>query len=292
MTLIEKAASIYVDASRINPDSRNFQSVPIIGKAKSNRSGRVKFFSEDVAYCKNHITGEECYWFNNDRNDPVKHALTTQTAVFAKTASVIEQKCINDSYQQAAQQANKIWMSSNFSDISHPYLFQKKLHPTGIKQSGDCLLIPVYNAKDDSLQSLQFIYPNGKKRFLSGGKVHNGYFSWQSNQINNTIYIGEGWATMAALNQKYCLNGEFVCAFSSSNLADVSISFRLRNPSAEIIIVSDNDINGVGQKAANIAAKTTNSHILMPDFNSTEREMLDGCSDWWDRWFITAGGAK
>lgn len=289
MTLIEKAATIYLNANGVDPSSRKFQAVSVIGKPQSNRSGRIKFFSENAAYCKNHITDEECYWFENDH---IKLALDAQTAKFAKTAAILEQKRINEEHQKAAINAFKIWESSQDADSSHPYLKKKKLDPIGLKKTGDCLLLPVLNAKDDSIQSLQFIYPNGNKRFLSGGKIQNGYFSWQSNRINNTIFIGEGWATMAVLEQKYCLNGEFICAFSSGNLSDVALSFWHRNSTKEIIIVADNDINGVGQKAANIAAKTTSSNILMPDFNSIEREMLDGCSDWWDRWFITAGGAK
>jgi phage/plasmid primase-like uncharacterized protein len=289
MTLVEQAATIYIDASRVDSSCRKFQAVPIVGKAKSNRSGRIKFFSDNVAYCKNHISGEECYWFEND---PVKRALDAQTAKFAKTAAILEQKRINDEHQKSALRADKIWEASKEADPNHPYLQHKQLKPRGIKQSGDCLVIPTFNAGDDSLQSLQFIYPNGKKRFLSGCKIQNGYFSWQSNRINNTIFIGEGWATMAVLEQKYCLNGEFICAFSSGNLSDVALSFWHRNSTKEIIIVADNDINGVGQKAANVAAKITNSNILMPDFDLTEREQLEACSDWWDRWFITAGGAK
>lgn len=290
MTLIEKAATIYLNANGVDPSSRKFQAVPVIDKPQSNRSGRIKFFSENAAYCKNHITDEECYWFEND---PIKLALDAQTAKFAKTAAILEQQRINEDQKKSSINAFKIWESSQDVDPSHPYLQKKKLDPIGLKQTGDCLLLPVLNAKDDSIQSLQFIYPNGNKRFLSGGKIHNGYFSWKSNQSSNhTIFIGEGWATMATLSQKYCLNGLFVCAFSSANLANVALAFRQRGLNNNIIIVSDNDINGVGQKAANIAAKITNSHILMPDFDLTEREQLEDCSDWWDRWFITAGGAK
>jgi putative DNA primase/helicase len=290
MTLAEQAATIYIDASRVDSSCRKFQAVPIVGKAKSNRSGRIKFFSDNVAYCKNHISGEECYWFEND---PVKRALDAQTAKFAKTAAILEQKRINDEHQKSALRAHKIWEASKEADPYHPYLKKKKLDPIGLKKTGDCLLLPVLGAKDDSIQSLQFIYPNGNKRFLSGGKIQNGYFSWQSNQSSNhTIFIGEGWATMATLSQKYCLNGLFICAFSSANLANVALACRQRGLNNSIIIVSDNDANGVGQKAANVAAKITNSNILMPDFDLIEREQLEACSDWWDRWSISEGGLQ
>jgi hypothetical protein len=172
MTFIEKAASIYIDARLADPRNRKFQAVAVIGKPQSNRSGRIKFFSENAAYCKNHISGEECYWF---ANDPIKRSLIAQTAKFAKTAAILEQKRINDEHQKSALRAHKIWEASKEADPNHPYLQHKQLKPRGIKQSGDCLVIPTFNAGDDSLQSLQFIYQNGKKRFLSGGKTANSY---------------------------------------------------------------------------------------------------------------------
>ena len=74
----------------------------------------------------------------------------------------------------AATRARTRWASAHDAPSDHPYLIHKKIQPHGARVHDGALVFPVI--ADGHICSLQFIDPDGSKRFLSGGRVTGGYF--------------------------------------------------------------------------------------------------------------------
>ncbi|MGZ4993539.1 MAG: toprim domain-containing protein [Methylobacter sp.] len=166
--------------------------------------------------------------------------------------------------QQAAQKAQSIWKRAIYADAGNEYCYRKKIQPHGAK-TGDSgglkgvLIVPLHNAKGE-LVNLQFIQPDGTKRFLSGGQK-KGCF-WTLGEPTDTILIAEGYGTGCSLFEHQGL--QTVIAFDSGNLINVAQIIRAKHPKAEIIIAGDNDENGVGQKAARSAAVAIGGKYIIP----------------------------
>jgi len=159
----------------------------------------------------------------------------------------------------AAELARRLWRASQPARV-HPYLTRKGIAAHGARictvdtrrdpyairpdlppaQRPDyrgCLLIPV--TRDRRILSLQFIRPDGAKRFLSGGRTEGGYFAIGATQNDRPLYIAEGFATAATIHE--LTQAPAVCAFNAGNLEAVSRHMRARWPERQIIIAADND---------------------------------------------------
>lgn len=115
--------------------------------------------------------------------------------------------------EAAAVEAKRTWDQAKAAPAEHPYLLNKKINPHGLRIEGDALLVPVMDPAGNIL-SLQRIFPNGEKRFLTGGTVKGGFFRIPGNDA--TIYICEGFATGATIHE---ISGATVyIAFNAGNL--------------------------------------------------------------------------
>jgi putative DNA primase/helicase len=163
-------------------------------------------------------------------------------------------------HEQAAINARKIWNKS-IPVTDHQYLTSKRVQPHDTRLHHDSLVIPIYDEKK-WLVNLQFILPNGDKRFLSGAKK-KGCFSaiGVSNELK-TLLLCEGWATGASLHEEtgQCV----VIALDAGNLLPVAQAIRRMFPYVSIIVCGDNDLSGVGQKAAIDAAAAVNGKYKIP----------------------------
>lgn len=121
------------------------------------------------------------------------------------------------------------------------------------------LVVPIFNPQ---LAGLQFIKPRGDKHILWGTKLKGGFYPL-SGKDSNQIYIGEGFATCAAVAE--CVPDALVlCAFSAGNLINVALAVRKSRPKADIVIIADNDESGTGEREANKAALAVNGEYIMP----------------------------
>jgi phage/plasmid primase-like uncharacterized protein len=152
---------------------------------------------------------------------------------------------------EVVETATDILENSPFVADNHPYLIAKQINPEQIKkqrikmlfdgriEAPSCsIILPLYNA-DMQLQGLQFIHPttNFPKKFLKGSAI-NGSFGWVDG-LKDTIYICEGFATAATINEA---TGK--CAFFSlgvNNLFETTKATRILYPNTNIIIIADND---------------------------------------------------
>ena len=152
----------------------------------------------------------------------------------------------------------------------------------GVKQCGRNLLVPVYGG-EGGIESLQYIAPNGKKWFFSGGKTKGGRFCI-GNPSAQVVIIVEGYATGCSLyellKEQYPENLLAVVAFNAGNLKPVAVSLREQYPRARLIVGADNDrysrVN-IGVLKAREAADAAGAEVYLPTFP----EGIDG-TDWND----------
>lgn len=96
---------------------------------------------------------------------------------------------------EAAAKAAQILAGAGTAAPSHPYLVKKNVAAHGLRQAGECLVVPV--RINGEISTVQFIGPDGSKRFLPGGAVAGGYHSL--GKPNGVVVVAEGYATGASI---------------------------------------------------------------------------------------------
>lgn len=152
--------------------------------------------------------------------------------------------------QAARDKAAAIWQAAQPANDNHPYLVAKQVKAHGLRHSRDALVVPIRD-NDGTLHSLQFIQPDGSKRFLTGGAIRGHYAG--IGRPAGRIYIAEGYATAASIFE--ATGTACAIAFNAGNLEPVALNLRHRFPDAEIIIAADNDVGTPGNPGMTKAAK-------------------------------------
>ncbi len=222
--------------------------------------------SRDGAY-QLHLDGRANGWFEDWRGLKVKWTADGKAQPFTKEMrKQIEenrrQKAIEEQlrHEQAAKTAAYIWGKA-IPATDHPYLTRKKIQPHHTRIYQGKLTIPVYDESRE-LVSLQFIYPDGTKRPLTGAKKKACFSAIRKDNNADVILIAEGFSTSASLHEA---SGHYVAiAFGKGNLLPTAQVIRKLYPKAEIIICGDNDADGGGQKAAIEAAAFVNGKYKIP----------------------------
>jgi len=166
---------------------------------------------------------------------------------------------------EAAYKAKEQWKNAKPANSSHPYLMAKKVHPYGLRVDGKNLLVSIYNLAEKDISSLQTIFPNGEKRFLSGGTVQGGFY--QIGDESDEVVICEGFATGASIHEATGL--VVAVAFHAGNLLPVAKAIRDKFPNKKLIIAADDDwqkdIN-TGLVKAKEAASLVGAFLAKPLF--------------------------
>ena len=123
-------------------------------------------------------------------------------------------------HSKASKKAQTMWDEAKPCDL-HPYLETKKVQSYGLKQYNDALVIPAYN-RDFAVQTLQFIGPDGQKRFLRGGKKKGGFFCIGKEHLDTAhiINYAEGYATAASYHEHR--KEPVIVSFDAGNLPHVA----------------------------------------------------------------------
>lgn len=224
---------------------------------------------------------------NHDRQKLIRES--KQGKVKAQRLAIEQAKEQAIQYQQASQTANHIINNATIADSNHPYLVSKNIQGHGVLFGSvlsykNALIIPIFGTKTpfiNQVQSIQFINPDGSKRFMTGGKKAGGYYPIQWIE-DAPIIICEGFATGATLAEHYAPFSSVICAFDSGNLEAVARWFRLNYPTQQIVIAGDNDhqrpIN-TGRKTAVRVARLIDAIVSIPEFDGMENG-----TDWNDRY--------
>lgn len=182
----------------------------------------------------------------------------------------------------------KLWHTavpeSKQSGQPHLYLRKKKVEGHNARRmpsrnGGFDLLIPICD--QGTLINLQIIGPGGHKRFIKGGRVSGCYSPIGRVTPTGTLYVCEGWATGATLQEYY--GGAVACAMFAANLEPVARKLReYYGPDQHIVIAGDDDRGkrtNAGRSAATRAAETIGADLIFPDFPASAPASLSDFND-------------
>lgn len=230
-----------------------------------------------------HTDGKPSGYFE-DLKQGVKHKWTYQgdnahtmpsidtKAIQAKQTNAIQETA--EKHALAAESARSVWNNCQVitEPTAHPYLVKKRINPHTVRLNSykqyNNLVIPVFSPEGEII-SLQFINPDGSKRFQKGGKKGFFFFGMAVN-ASKPVLIAEGFATGASLHENTGL--QVFVAFDAGNLKATAQTVRKQHPAALIVLCADNDASGVGQAKAKQAALAVGGVVIMPpdvdtDFN-------------------------
>ncbi|WP_409408764.1 toprim domain-containing protein [Acidithiobacillus ferriphilus] len=185
-------------------------------------------------------------------------------------------------HRKAARIGAWVWNHARAPDPAHGYLCRKGLQPGIARQRGDALVLPVLDFSG-YLRGVQYIRPDGQKRFLRGMKKTSAFIPVVE-RPNGThpIWIAEGWATACTLQALR----PFVCVIAgidAGNILAVAMEARRRWPKLDIVICPDFD--PVGTTKGRDAALAARACILPPP-----AEIPEGATDWNDVVIATRQG--
>lgn len=211
-------------------------------------------------------------WFPNNRSSMTEKERQQHQRQIEKAKEEAE-KLRKIEQAKAAKKAREIWEKAVPATADNAYLKSKGLKPYGgIRQYGKALVVPV-RTLDGKLHSLQFIGPDGGKRFLTGGRVQ-GCCAWIKGE--GKTLLGEGWATAASLHM--ATGSSVVSCFNAGNMGPVADALLKSKPGIEIILCADNDqfkeVN-VGIDKAMAVAEKHNLKLAIPQFEDMSSKPTD-----------------
>jgi len=115
------------------------------------------------------------------------------------------------------------------------------------------------------LHSLQFIGPDGRKTFLTGGRKRACYHA--IGRPVRVLCLAEGYATGATVYQ--ATGHATAVAFDAGNLLPVAQALRAKFPGLELVVCADNDHatpGNPGLTAAAQAAQAVHAVLAYPRF--------------------------
>jgi P4 family phage/plasmid primase-like protien len=233
-------------------------------RPESHNGWYLYFSNAGVGLFGNWRTGEKHKWTlrNGDNLSPSESELQRRQIVEADRVWLAE---LNKRQEQARKRAQKIFARCRPARVDHPYLAKKQVKPlVGLRQMKNLLVLPVLD-ESGKATSLQFIYPDGTKRFLTDGKIQRGFFP--INGTNGPLYICEGYATGATIHES--TGASILCALNAGNLLAVARMAQRKYPGREIIIAADNDSGTEGNPGitkAQAAGEVIKAPVLWPEF--------------------------
>jgi len=151
---------------------------------------------------------------------------------------------------------------------------EKTLHvPTG------ALVIPLRDFGGE-IHSLEFIWADGKKRFLPGGQKLGHFYVLGDPAASKAPCIAEGFATGASIFE--VTGNATIIAADCGNLGPVAEVFRREFPKKTIIVCADDDIGvegNPGLKHATKAAQAIGGLLAVPDFGPERPEGTTAFND-------------
>jgi phage/plasmid primase-like uncharacterized protein len=197
---------------------------------------------------------------------------------------------ISEMHCSVAKKAYGFWQHSSVTGSSD-YLGRKSVGSYGIRfrqsdQYGNVAVIPMYDS-DGKLWSYQLLNLDGKKRHPKDARTKGLFYKLKEPVNGKPIGIAESYVTAATCMELSDI--PMVCAFSSSNLFDITKLMLSLHPASPIIIFGDNDRHleksgnqNVGRLKAQEAQNLSKNRIILaiPDFYNLEPSKE--ASDWND----------
>lgn len=171
-----------------------------------------------------------------------------------------------DLARDAARRAKEIW--AGLVDIAPcAYLDRKGVRAFGTKFARDgVLVVPVTNEAGLKV-GLQFISPDGSKKFLTGTVKAGAFHLIGIVAQEMPLVLAEGYATAASIHM--ATGWPVVVCFDCGNLGLVSQVMRRMYPTVRLIIAGDDDhhrADNPGRAHATLAAKKVRAQAVFPRF--------------------------
>jgi putative DNA primase/helicase len=259
-----------------------------IGKRQSNRAGWCKLFHGGLGGCFGDWSSGFSDSWQAKRDKPFtseEQAAFKQRVEEAKSQAEVERK---QRQAEAAKDSQDIWDQAVPAPDDHRYLVRKQVRAQGLRvyrgdlriagmKCDECLIVPMRDTAC-KLRSLQFIAPNGDKRFLPNGQIHGCYFS--IGRPGAVLCVAEGYATGASIHEA---TGHAVAvAFNAGNAGAVATALRAKFRDIRLVLCADDDAatqGNPGLTKAREAAQTVGGLLAIPDFGP---DRPDGATDFND----------
>lgn len=190
-------------------------------------------------------------------------------------------------HDESADKASALWAALEDAPPDHDYLRRKRIagHPAklyrgpmgvgGVSCDGS-IVIPAYNGLG-VLRTVEFILPNGEKRFFPGGEKGGTFcpVGW-ANATPDVVLMCEGFATGATLHAATGL--AVAVAFDAGNLVNAAESVRQMVPNARLVFCADDDRwteGNPGKTAAHAAGRALGAEVLVPIFKDDASKPTD-----------------
>lgn len=228
-------------------------------------------------------TGQAERWISWNKTD--KEAAKQSKAYFKK----LDEKVKTDREEKnkiCAEKWINIFSSADNKNDPHEYLIKKSITSNFTAKSlGTALAVPAYN--QSGFCGVQLIEKQGDsfiKRF-SYGIAKKGAYGYIGNIGDKFLFMAEGFATAASIHM--ATGKSVIIAWDCGNFIPCLETIRGINPQSKIVICSDLDESGIGEKKANEAkSKFNNVSVIIPklkhgtDFNDLHvSEGLDVVAD-------------
>lgn len=167
-------------------------------------------------------------------------------------------------WAEARVRAATILRNAGPADPQHPYLKAKGIGTHGARMSRGDLVLPLHDAAG-TLHSLEFIRPDGTKRFLYGGRKKGCYCA--IGKPGAVICIAEGFATAATIRE--ATGYAVAVAFDAGNLLLVGEALRAKFLGLELRFCADDDYltpDNPGLTKAIEAARAVGGTVVVPEF--------------------------
>jgi len=179
-------------------------------------------------------------------------------------------------WEEAKIKAAAIWDASAPAPDDHAYLVLKRVKPYGLRVADGRLVVPMRNGGE--LHSVQFIGPNGDKRFLPNGRVKG--CSFPIGKPDGVLCIAEGYATASSIHE--ATGHAATVGFNAANLEPVVRAMRERFPELRLIVCADDDATTPGNPGltkATEAARAVCGLLAVPDFGENRPEGVTDFND-------------
>ena len=178
---------------------------------------------------------------------------------------------------KAREKACMLWAEA-YPCNGHPYLTKKGINANGAKVHRDRLVLPMRDAKEQKIHSLQFIGADGEKRYLTGGRKEACYFG--IGKPEGVLCIAEGFATGASIHE--ATGYAVAVAFDCGNLFPVAKALRERFPDIRLVLCADDDYQAPGNPGltkAWEAALAVGGAVAVPVFDKARPDNAKDFND-------------
>lgn len=242
------------------------------GYARNFRTDEYCEWSFDLSELKGFASGRKLY----------EQAQSEDFKAYAK--QVRHDRELREQQESAAalQEVKQAWATApDLVGCTHEYLVKKFVGNYGLKVFKNQLMIPLKNFNGE-LTSIQFIQPDGTKRFFPGADAGGSFFAINLKRAevdeHAVILVCEGYATGATLHE---LTGcPVICAMNCGNLVKITPEILSKFKGRKIFAMCDNDVKTKGNPGVTAGQKAV--MLGMDGFFAPEFKVGDKGSDWND----------